>query len=212
MQAAPQENPSSSNVIIFYAPMHKSAPKIPPPDSPPPSTSSFWQRHGNTAQWASACIASLAALVSAISLLLTLHWHNAAAASTTADDHVQVLIDKRLDPINQRLDHLTEQVNDVVGQLKRIDEENRLANIRTALQVATDTKKLVPPAEMVRYRNTISALPSSAKDYWTTVAAIINYQSLLNRMLNLAPDPSAVSRPCLELTAGIGRYNTFHDT
>jgi hypothetical protein len=82
-------------------------------------------------------------------LSLTLHWHNAAAASTGADDHIEVLIDKRLDPINQRLSQLTEQVNDALGQLKRIDVEVRLsrlgnpskilANIRTTLQLAADT-------------------------------------------------------------------------
>jgi hypothetical protein len=169
LQAAPKKFPAS-NVIVFHRPMGKTAPKtVPAPNNPAPA--GFWQRHGNTAQWASACVAAVAALVSVTALGLTIYWHGAASASAGADEHVEMLISKRLDPINQRLDHLTEQVNDALGQLKRIDDEIQrrgsikekpllarsgtpnqiLAGIRTKLQVAEETKTALPDADLTSY-------------------------------------------------------------
>jgi hypothetical protein len=197
------------------------------PDNPAPT--GFWQRHGNTAQWASVCIAAVAALVSISAIGLTIYWHSAASASANADEHVERLISKHLEPINQRLDHLAEQVNDALGQLKRIDEEIQrrrsinekpllsksatpnqiLAAIRTKLRAAEKTKTALPDAALINYRKTVQALPNSEKDYWTTVAAIINYQSFLNRTFGNAPDPAKVSHPCLGLTAGSGSDNVI---
>jgi hypothetical protein len=52
-------------------------------------------------------------------------------------------------------------------------------------------------------------LPTSATDYWATVAAIINYQSYVNQMGNKAPDPLQVAKPCPFVTKGSGGSNNL---
>jgi hypothetical protein len=137
-------------------------------------------------------------------------------------------VEKKLDPINQRLAALDERLSDVQGQLKRmggdfqaqkktqnqllaidrVQNPNRILGvIRSEIQLATENKTQLPVSNLVDYRYILQALPPSAREYWTTVADIINYQSLLNQKSGIAPDPATVSHPCAGLTAGTGGYN-----
>jgi hypothetical protein len=85
--------------------------------------------------------------------------------------------------------------------LARLMDPNRtLGMVRAEIQLAQANGKPLSPATLVDYKNAVLELPSSSYQYWTTVAAIINYQSKMNQMSGEAPDPSKVSRPCVGFT------------
>lgn len=138
--------------------------------------------------------------------------------------------DKLIDPINISLSDLTRRVGDVEGQLQMLrsghikleKEEKRLSDrvgqqealnrlqaprrilavIRAEIQIAESRNTALSASKLADYRSAIHALPASTANYWVTVAAIINYQSLLNQKAGEAPDPSKISQPCLGVTSG----------
>jgi hypothetical protein len=65
----------------------------------------------------------------------------------------------------------------------------------------------LPDLTLADYRKKVQTLPTSATDYWATVAAIINYQSYVNQMEDKAPDPLQVAKPCPFVTKGGGSHN-----
>jgi hypothetical protein len=91
----------------------------------------------------------------------------------------------------------------------RLYDPNRiLATIRAEIQTAQADKRELPASDLIDYRNAVRALPSSSVGYWATVAAIINYQSLVNQLSGEAPDPTRVAKPCFDENS---RYNTFEN-
>lgn len=127
-------------------------------------------------------------------------------------------IDNKLDPINKKLDDLAGKVDDAQGQLKRLksdvseqaqkqgqilainriqDPERILGIIRAEIQMAETSKMVLPASQLADYKTALHALSPSVSDYWTTLAAIINYQSLVNQMSGEAPDPAKIAKPCL---------------
>jgi hypothetical protein len=110
-------------------------------------------------------------------------------------------------PLTNRVSTLERRADQQGSLAKLIDPSRILATIRAELQVAQATGKLLPASDLNDYRNAIRALPTSAYEYWTTAAAIINYQSLINQMSGEAPDPSTVSKPCHMLTSHGERGN-----
>ena len=68
---------------------------------------------------------------------------------------------------------------------------------------------------LVDFKLAVRALLQSTAAYWKTVAALINYQSLIDQLSGRAPDPSTVSRVCGGVTddpaRGVrgGRDNLF---
>ena len=95
---------------------------------------------------------------------------------------------------------LKQRVDGQQAIAKLLDPGRVLATIRAEIDVATTSSHSLPQSQLVEYRNAVKQLPSSAHEYWATIAAIINYQSLLNQMSGEAPDPAKVSRPCFGLT------------
>jgi hypothetical protein len=73
-----------------------------------------------------------------------------------------------------------------------------LATIRATVQTAEAKGTVLPSPQIAEYRREIRATPSSAAEYWTTVAAIVNYQSLVNQLSGQAPDPAKVAKRCGE--------------
>jgi len=110
-------------------------------------------------------------------------------------------------PLTNRVSKLETRADQQGSLAKLIDPNRILGTIRTELQVAQASGKLLPVSDLNDYRNAIQALPSSAREYWITAAAIINYQSLVNQMSGEAPDPSKVSRPCRGLTNEGGMHS-----
>jgi hypothetical protein len=132
--------------------------------------------------------------------------------------------DKKLAPINQQLNTLIQQIGQLQGRFQQLDAGQKkistrlthqealarmqdpariLATIRAEIQMARSNGKALRASDLNDYKNAVRAIPASAHEYWTTVAAIINYQSLINQMSGEAPDPFKVSRSCLGLTGGI---------
>lgn len=116
---------------------------------------------------------------------------------------------EKVDSISERVAHLEgptgriakleTRTNQQISLARIMDPDRLLGMIRAELQVAQASGKLLPISDLDDYRNAVQALSSSARDYWMTAAAIINYQSLINQA-NGAPDPFKVSRVCLGLT------------
>ena len=218
--------------------MARTAPSQPQPDASSPSGRYNPQKHGTWAQWVAPAVTLIAALIALVlgivNIWLVTGYHNEASKATASDDHVNRLIDEKLDPklakINDQLSQLARDVSRIEGKLNiSLDEQQRLksrvdqqialadmtdpkridralAVIRTEVEKARFSKQPIPVAE---YREAVRDLPDSASGYWKTVAAIINYQSFLDQKLGLAPDPKSVAHRCVGLTAGIGDYNSF---
>jgi hypothetical protein len=212
MQGLAEQGYIPHTPIVFPVTMGKRKPKTSPAPDPEPQTSFNPSKHGNLAQWFSA-------IVSAIAIILTLYFHYTANESKTGDEHVNALITANADPkfkeIERRLDELTAKVGDAEGQLKRLqgavpdtrDKKLKLTAIKDSLDAAEQRKVVLPPAQLADYKNAIRGVPKSAGEYWTTVAAIINYQSFIQQMSGAAPDPAKVSALCLGLTNQGGMHS-----
>jgi hypothetical protein len=119
-----------------------------------------------------------------------------------------VSVAKKLGPVEdqlRKLDNTQQAIKKQVEQqqsLARIDSPERiLAIIRGEIGIAQRGPYApLPMTQLVDYKRAVTALPPSAMGYWETVAAIINYQSLLNQLAGIAPDPAKVSGRCLGLT------------
>ncbi len=230
------ERPSPKVIVL---PMRMSMPaSLPQPETPQggyhPTT------HGNWAQWTAIIVALLIGLAT---LGTTLWFHFTAQQSLVADEHVNGLVDAKLNPavkemskslggrlsgIDHKLNDMDQRLSRLEGRFQQQDAEQKkiaaqlerqeslarlinpsrlLATIRAELQVAQANGRILPASDLADYRNAMRELPASAYEYWSTVAAIINYQSLLNQMSGEAPNPSKISRPCGMVTTGDGLFS-----
>jgi hypothetical protein len=118
-----------------------------------------------------------------------------------------------LDRLNATIKGVAEDQRKLRGQqeaLNRLQDPDRiLAIIRAQVQLAGNANKILPVSDVADFKNALDFVPASAREYWTTVAAVVNYQSLVNQLTGKAPDPSKVSRPCAGLTEGSGGNNFF---
>lgn len=223
---------TTSGVVDFapVSPKKSTTPASPVP-VPPETLGWNPSRHGNFAQWASA-VGSLFAIGLTLWFHYTANASVASdehvgtivdAKLNPAVKGINDSISKQLEPITKKLDEVASKVDDAQGQLRRlrgdVDDQGQkqkqllagarmqdpariLATIRAEIELAQARGKPLPVSDLNDYRNAVQALPASAHEYWTTVAAIINYQSLINQMSGEAPDPAKVSKPCGMLTNG----------
>lgn len=103
-------------------------------------------------------------------------------------------------PLTKRVGALETKTKQQTSLAKVMDPNRILIMIRAQLEVSKAHDHLLPTSDIQDYKNAVQALPVSAREYWTTVAAIINYQSLINQMSGEVPDPQKVSRPCQGMT------------
>jgi hypothetical protein len=227
---------TTSEVVDFapVSPKKSTTPASPVP-APAETPGWNPSRLGNLAQWASA-IVSVFAIVLTLWFHYTANASIASdehvgtivdAKLHPAVKDINENISKQLSPINDQLKALTQQVGQLQGRFEQLDSGQKklgarlgqqealnrlqdprriLATIRAEIQFAENEKRTLPTAQLADYRDAVQALPASAYEYWTTVAAIINYQSRLNQMSGEAPDPTKVAEPCLGENA---RYNVF---
>jgi len=224
----------TSTEVVDFVVMAPPKPKKPtdPPSEPGPYNPS---RHGTWAQWAAFVAAMLSLGLTlwyhfAASAATASDEHIGTIVDSKLNPAVKGIndnISKQLEPITKKLDEVASKVDDAQGQLKRlrgdVDEQGQkqkqqlavariydpariLATIRAEIELAQERGKVLPASEVNDYRDAVQALPASAYEYWTTVAAIINYQSLLNQMSGEAPDPAKVAKPCYGENA---RHNVF---
>jgi len=233
-QAVPVEIAVSPKVIVLAKHMGKPAKRPAPP--PRHQGTSTPLKYGNLVHWAGLAISLLLGLIS-IGLTMYFRVADNAAKSSDEHTKLLVRdeldpalrdIDRRFEGIDKRLGDLASKVDDAEGQFKRLHSDfqgqqekqnqvlaidrvqnpNRILGvIRSEIQLARENKIQLPASNLVDYRYVLQALPSSAREYWTTVADIINYQSLLNQLSGEAPDPAKVSHVCSGLTSGRGGSN-----
>jgi hypothetical protein len=210
MQASVRPKPILPRVIVFPDMADRKQKTAPPTRAPKFSPSTF----GTVAQLASAVL-SLAAI------LLTLYFHYEADTSKALDDHVSLIvadkidtavrgvntgIDQKLEPLIRKIDDLSSKVADAEGQLKRLRASDpqasrrELTAIRAEIKSAQNNSVQLQPAKLEEYRAAVRSIPSTTAQYWSTVAAIVNYRSFLDQMNHNAPDPSVVSRQCPGIT------------
>jgi hypothetical protein len=136
---------------------------------------------------------------------------------TPAVNDIKDYLDKKLKPVTDKLDELNTRVSKLEGRFDQLDNEQRkinarvdqqaslarlmdpariLATIRAYLEIADSSGRLSSASDVADYRNVLQALPASSRNYWTTAAAVINYQSKINQMSGEAPDPLKVSKQC----------------
>jgi hypothetical protein len=118
----------------------------------------------------------------------------------------------RLEGPNGRISKLETRTDRQISLARIIDPARTLATIRAEIQIAKTNNKFKPVSDLIDYKNAVRELPSSAYEYWQTVAAIINYQSEINQMSHQAPDPAKISRPCAGFTEGTGGNNLLVGT
>lgn len=124
---------------------------------------------------------------------------------------ISVEVTNQLKGPHQQIDTLSEQVNELKGEFEQFDKR-ALAKMRSTIEAAQQSGKEIPEAQLADFKSQVRQISTSVSDYWTTAAAIINYQSLLNQMRGQAPDPSKVSHPCVGVTSSGGimsRDNVF---
>jgi hypothetical protein len=119
----------------------------------------------------------------------------------SALDQWKADLERRYDGVKQFQNHQDQEKLadrfDQMASLDRLQDRRRvLATIRAEIQLANETKRVLPVSDIVDYKNALRFLPSSLADYWNTVAAVVNYQSLLNQLSHEAPDPAKVAQDC----------------
>lgn len=78
----------------------------------------------------------------------------------------------------------------------------KLISIRVAVQEAQTLGVVLPSSQLAKYKSTLRQTSPSSAEFFSSVAAVINYQSWLNQKDGLAPDPAKVSRPCMLTNEG----------
>jgi hypothetical protein len=182
-------------------------PKVPVAANNP----SWWAKHGNSAQWAAVVGTALLGLIN-IGLLVS--YHNEAKNGAASDDHVNTLIANKLGDVTTRLDGIASKLDDLEGWRRGLEDRFtlQLQGIRTKLKSAEVRQVALSPSEIDDYKAIVRTFPSASAEYWQTVAAIINYQSLINEMKGKAPDPAKVAKECVEVgpTAHNNVMRGFH--
>ena len=201
---------------------------MPPKKADPPPT--FFQKHGTTAQWIAAFVTLLIGAGNIYLITHYRSTDSQSKASDehinslidnklgSTEQRIDQHTDEQVGKLTQQLNSLSERVGNLYGLLGRvsklesdtsknqslarlIDPNRILATIRTEIELAENKSVPLPQTTLVDYKNAIQTLPNSARSYWETVAAIINYQSKINQLSGKAPDPARVSQKCLFLTS-----------
>jgi hypothetical protein len=231
--------PRSMKVVDFAVVNPKPKPPKVPPAAQPDMMSeakggSFWEKWGPVI-----VVAIVGPVLTvAATLLGESYFRSSDKAAVSSDEHVkqlvQPLIDSangtiasKLDTTNSRLADLAGKVEHVQGEIDELnaraskltqDPKRILAAMRAGIETAEKERKVLPTVQLADYRGKLQEFPrnkSASLDsqlqlqYWSTLAAFINYQSFLNQVNHEAPDPSQVSKPCMGLTSGLGGNNVF---
>jgi septal ring factor EnvC (AmiA/AmiB activator) len=91
-------------------------------------------------------------------------------------------VESNVKRISNQQEDLKQRVTGQQAIAKLIDPNRVLATIRSELAIANQSAQKLPQSQLIDYKNAVKDLPNSAHEYWATVAAIINYQSLLNQL------------------------------
>jgi septal ring factor EnvC (AmiA/AmiB activator) len=167
---------------------------------------------GTVAQWVSALCAILIAAIAIVSFVESHIDKRFAPIDKHLSEIDQKFakIDTKFDSASAQLTGLTDRVAKVEGQMdilrnrqvaqekmqkqlgdhlaqqdavNRLQDPNRiLGTIRAEIKIAENRQGIIPASQLSDYKEALHALPTSAREYWTTVSEIINYQSLLSQL------------------------------
>jgi hypothetical protein len=143
-------------------------------------------------------------------------------------DHVAMDVKNQIKlEVGDQLKEPLKQLNEMSGDVKAIkgflstegfrvfislpktETQAGLVDLNRTLELAQQAHIAIPAGTLEQVRQKLSGVAGRTPDFWTTVAATINYQSLIDQLNGHAPDPATVSRPCGGFTQGMGGYNFF---
>jgi len=151
-----------------------------------------------------------------------------AADSENLNNRIAKEVGRELEPVNQQLHTLNQDIGKIKDNLRIArttppgssplvafsgmsprELATSLPALRKALERPPQSDSTSEEKALRTVSQRLGEMDGGAPGYWTTVAAIINYQSLVNQLRGIAPDPSLISRPCAGLTMGTGGGNTI---
>jgi len=186
----------TSTEVVDFAPVAKKKNTTPSDSSDhaaPPSKAS-WQKP----------VVIVALLAVAVTLWIHLDSKFGSIQSNLTD------MSSRIGKLEGRFDQIDADQKKLNGRLEQQDTIN-LDSIRTTIEIAEKNRTALPATQLATYKNVVLGLQSSpSKEFWVTVAAIINYESLLNQIKGGAPNPEKVSKPCAMFT-NEGGLHSFHN-
>jgi len=185
LQAVKERVSRLPNFIIFPAHMGTPAANAPAPTPPQPG---WWQQHGNTAQW----FAVIVALVTVFgNMALTLWFHYTASEAKASDEHVNALVDGKLNPA---LTELNRKVD--AGSNKLSDLTIETANLRKAVQTLADSQSKETQKIIDRLISTArTASPRTASKLLDTATSLL----LVARSERIPADAEYFERTVAEL-------------
>lgn len=139
---------STGELLIFPASMKKPpATRKTSPNQPP----SWWQRYGNTAQWIAPSVAVLSLV---LNTWVSFHNHKMDSDAKTSDEHVNSLIDARLNPAIEKIDnHIDAKIDPLIQRADALSD--RVSHLEGARGIAD-----VPELRR-RFETTIAETKSS---------------------------------------------------
>jgi hypothetical protein len=186
-----------SNLIAF--PSYMVTPSTAPEQ--PNQNPAGWnpQKHGTSAQIATAIVAGLSALASLGTLTYVISTRHADQAATTSDEHINSLIDKKLEPTRNDIVQIRADIGTLKGQLEQLNSDLKhtkklqLDNLTIQFHAFQKAKITVDPTVLADLGKEVvdfsrSKEPDIAEAAWTATASLASYRSFLN--VSRAPDIS----------------------
>jgi hypothetical protein len=174
-------------IIPFPEYMGTPASFPPHPNEQSPQAGYVPQKHGNWAQWVSPAVTLLIGIVS-VSIMV--HYRNADTAARSSDEHVNGLIDAKLNPFYEQLRGLSQQVGVLQGQISQLNENQRkltnlqVDSINSRVESARSTKS-IGPKEVSKIGKSLISLSESNDSgistlAWNALVNLLSYRSFLN--------------------------------
>lgn len=176
------------------------------PTPPPPGQQPPWNPHwyGNLAQWVAPAVTLIIGIIS-VSLLV--HYRNVDSSAKSSDEHINSLIDSRLNPavqaindnIDKKLVPVLSQLTDLaarVGRLEgRFEQLDAVQKRLTKLQLdklsaqitsARQNKTIIDPATIERLGENVQAFvddrePQISASAWHAFIQLADYRTTLNQ-------------------------------
>ncbi len=199
-------------------------PAEPTPITAPNIRVGWWQRHGNTAQWVGAIVASIALLGLFVNIALTLWFHYQSGVETKQDEHVNSIIsakvapelekinnhiDTKLDRINSKIDELSPRVARLEGQSAKLQGQTKLlgdeqAMIKQRVESSQEAvNQLLDPTQSLTRINEQLKFAEAAKKQIPSVK-LANYKRLIR-----ATPPYSRAREWWDAVANFINYQSF---
>jgi hypothetical protein len=176
MLRLPPKFASEADVFAF--------PVMSTPPSAPAATPTWWQRHGNTAQWVGAIISVIALLGLFANIGLTLWFHHSASQSAQSDEHTNALIGAKFSPLDTRLATLEGKMAQLSEDLNHLTKL-QIQKLSAQIQAYKKSKVKLDSAILLRLNDNLNQIAAGSnaelsQAAWKTKAELLSYKSSLN--------------------------------